>query len=146
MVLIGFILIGLGCGKEKKEDTYPHDETIIAELPKMGAESMRDMKSGDSRVIRSQEELLDVFSIEEIQSLAQLQNIDFTTYSVLIGMCSYSNEVNYIKHTYTKTGDSTYTYHIKISGDATRPDSFLYGIIVKMLPADAVILFEIEKI
>ena len=140
IMTLATLLIGVGCEKEKNI-TFP-DAIIIKELPKMyilGSNS-------ESLVIQSQNELQALFSNEELQRYEDLQQIDFTQYTLLLGHGSYPNEVSNLEHSFIKTGIRSYTYLLKVAGDATRPDAFRYGIIVKKLPQAAEVTFKIEEL
>jgi|ADurb_Cas_02_Slu_FD_contig_31_3305740_length_1145_multi_3_in_0_out_0_1 hypothetical protein len=102
--------------------------------------------NSESLVIQSQNELQALFSNEELQRYEDLQQIDFTQYTLLLGHGSYPNEVSNQEHSFIKTGIRSYTYLLKVAGDATRPDAFRYGIIVKKLPQAAEVTFKIEEL
>jgi len=51
-----------------------------------------------------------------------------------------------MEHSFIKTGTRSYTYLLKVTGAATRPDAFRYGIIVKKLPKAAEVTFKIEEL
>ena len=113
---------------------------IVKELPKL-----RRTIGSNSRpvVIQSQEELEAVFTAEELAQISDLQQIDFSIYTLLLGFGTYANQAYSMEHFFTKTGDNTYTYLLKVGGDATQPDVFRYGIIVDKLPASATVVFKI---
>ena len=118
---------------------YP-DAVIVEELPKLYIGSNKS-----SFVIQSQQELEKAFTLEELRQVEELQQIDFKKYTLLLGYGTYSNEVSNMEHYFFKTG-TTYIYLLKISGLATRPDAFLYGILVEKLPNSTKVVFEIEEI
>ncbi|MEA4985496.1 hypothetical protein SDC9_36651 [bioreactor metagenome] len=135
-----FMMIGMEACEDKNE-IYP-DATIVKELPKITA-------IGDhtkSVAIRSQKELEDVFSKDELKRFEDLQQIDFSKYMLLLGYGTYPNEVSNMEHSFSKTGTNTYTYLLKITGDATRPEAFRYGILVGKLPKSAKVIFKIEEL
>lgn len=134
-----FLLIVVGC---KKEDniTFP-DAIIIKELPKLYILS----SSTESVVIQSLEELYTMFGESELQRYEELQQVDFSKQTLLLGFCRYGNLVTDMRHYFAKTGERSYTYLLKISGDATMPDAFWYGIVVAKLPKEAEVSFKIEE-
>ena len=140
-VIALFLLIGeTGCEKEKNI-TFP-DAIIIKELPKLDILG----NNTESIVIQSQKELGAIFSESELQRYEELQQIDFTQCTLLLGFGSYGNEVSNMQHYFIKTGTRSYTYLLKIAGDATRPDTFRYGVIVTKLPKAAEVTFKIEEL
>ena len=53
-----------------------------------------DLNAGEKKVIRSRKELEWLFTAEELESLSQLKDIDFSKYSLLIGVDTYFSQVN----------------------------------------------------
>jgi len=51
-----------------------------------------------------------------------------------------------MQHIFTKNGESSYTYTLRVNGIFTQPDVFLYGIIVKKLPASVRVTFKYEEL
>lgn len=138
-VIALFLLIG-GMGCEREDETYP-DAVIVKELPILPIGNNRN-----SIVIQSQKELKAVYSSDILQHYDDLSNIDFSKYTLLLGYGGYGNEVSTMQHYFIKSGASSYTYLLKIAGDATCPDSFRYGIIVGKLPKAAKVTFKIEEL
>ncbi len=135
-----FLIMGIeGC--EDKNEIYP-DATIVKELPKVNVIG----NNTKSIIIQSQRELEAVFSKNELQQVNDLQQIDFSKNTLLLGYGNYSNEVSNMEHSFVKTGISTYTYLLKITGLATRPDTFRFGILVVKLPKSAEVIFKIEEL
>ena len=124
------------------DDTDYPDALIIHELPKLTIMG----KHLESVVINSQQELESVFNDTELQREESLAAIDFSKYTLLLGYGTYSNEVSTMEHYYAKIGKGSYRYLIEISGLATQPDAFRYGVIVPKLPKTAKVTFEIEKL
>ncbi len=139
-LLLSVAIMLLGSCKPNNIIEYP-DAVILKELPKVAVGSNRE-----AMVIRSEQELMAVYTEEYISRISDLQNIDFSRYTLLLGYCFYANEVSYMKHLFSKTGVSSYTYLLQIAGDATIPDAFRYGILVAKLPITAEITFEIDEI
>ncbi len=139
-MMIASLILGMGCEKEVNT-TFP-DAIIIKELPKLTILG----KNTKSIVIQSQKELNTVFSESELQRYEELQQIDFTKYTLLLGFSSYGNEVSNMQHSFIKTETNSYIYLIKIGGLATRPDTFRYGVIVAKLPKAAKVVFKIEEL
>lgn len=135
-----FLIMGIG-GCEDKNEIFP-DATIVKELPKVNVIG----NSTKSIIIQSQRELEAVFSKNELQQVNDLQQIDFSKYTLLLGYGTYPNEVSNMEHSFSKTGTNTYTYLLKITGDATRPEAFRYGILVGKLPKSAKVIFKIEEL
>lgn len=138
-LLLSVAMLSLGSCKPNNIIEYP-DAVILKELPKMAVGSNRE-----AMVIRSEQELMAVYTEEYISRISDLQNIDFSRYTLLLGHCFSANEVLYMKHLFSKTGVSTYTYLLQIAGDGTKPDVFRYGILVAKLPTTAEITFVIEE-
>ena len=136
-----FLLIGVTRCEKEKEITFP-DAIIIKELSKLDILG----SNTESIVIQSQKELDAIFSKSEMQRYEELQQIDFSKNTLLLGFGRYGNEVSNMQHYFIKTGTSSYTYLLKIAGDATRPDAFRYGIIVAKLPKDAEVTFLIDEL
>ena len=128
----------MGC--ERENTVYP-DAVIVKELSKLPIGNNRN-----SIVIQSQTELKAVYSSDIFQHYDDLKNIDFSKHTLLLGFGGYGNEVSDMQHYFIKSGASSYTYLLKIGGDATRPDTFRYGIIVEKLPKAAKVTFKIEEL
>lgn len=142
LLIISFLLILIGMGGcENENEIYP-DATIVKELPKINVIG----NNTKSIVIQSQKELKAVFNKNELQQIEDLQQIDFSKYTLLLGYGSYSNEVSNMEHSFSKTRTTSYTYLLKVGGDATRPDVFRYGILVIKLPKSAEVIFKIEEL
>lgn len=143
MLFILMLVMTYSCdsGIDIDDTDYPY-ALIIRELPKLAIMG----KHLESVVINSQEELESVFTDTELQREESLDAIDFSKYTLLLGYGTYSNEVSTIEHYYTQIGHNSYRYLIKISGLATRPDVFRYGIIVPKIPETTTVTFEIEKL
>ena len=140
LLFLPFLSIALcivGCNDD---DTVYPDAVIVEELPKLYIGSNKS-----SFVIQSQQELEKAFTLEELRQVEELQQIDFKKYTLLLGYGTYGNEVSSMEHYFFKT-ETTYIYLLKISGLATRPDAFLYGILVEKLPNSTKVVFEIEEI
>ena len=138
------ILLAAGCDSDNNNDDdapFP-DAVIIKELPKITAVG----NSNSSEIVQTQKGLESIFSQKDLESFEDLQNIDFSKHTLLLGYGTYSNEVSDMEHSFTKTGTSEYTYILRVSGDATRPDVFRYGIVVEKLPITAEIIFKIEEL
>lgn len=140
ITLFLFIITGIG-GCEDQNETYP-DAIIVKELSKIPLIG----NNTKSIVVQSQKELETVFSKSELKQIEDLQQIDFSSHSLLLGYGSYGNEVSNIEHSFSKTGTRTYTYLINVSGLATRPDVFRYGIIVTKLLKSTEVIFIIEEL
>ena len=136
-----FLLIGVTRCEKEKEITFP-DAIIIKELSKLDILG----SNTESIVIQSQKELDAIFSKSEMQRYEELQQIDFSKNTLLLGFGRYGNEVSNMQHYFIKTGTSSYTYLLKIAGDATRPDAFRYGIIVAKLPKATEVTFLIDEL
>ena len=140
-ILSLFLLIG-GTGCKKEENiTFP-DAIIIKELPKLYILS----SNTESVVIQSQKELYTMFGESELQRYEEMQQIDFSKSTLLLGFGRYGNLVSDMRHYFVKTGKRSYTYLLKISGDATMPDTFRYGVVVTKLPKEAEVTFKIEEL
>ena len=142
-VLIALLIAAaMGCGCSKDKDTS-EENLIVKELPKRGIQG--NLKIGEHRVIQSEKELYSSYSKEEVMAVKELRDIDFSTQTLLIGEESYENQASLI-YEFTKKNVINYVFTVKISGFATRPDFFTYGIIVKKLPKGANVVFNIIKI
>ncbi len=140
-VIVFSLMVG-GAGCERNNNISYPDATIIKELPKI-----TDIGSNTkSLVMQSQKELESVFNKNELQRFEDLQQIDFSKYTLLLGCGSYGNEVSNMEHSFIKTGTKSYTYLLKVGGDATRPNTFRYGILVEKLPNSAEVTFKIEEL
>ena len=139
-LIVPFLFLIMG-GCEDKDGIYP-EAIIVKELSKITVLGNHTK----SVVVQSQKELKAVFSEEELKRIDDLQQIDFSKYSLLLGYGSYANEVANMEHLFSKTTEMSYTYLLKIGGAATRPDSFRYGILVSKLPKSAEVIFKIEEL
>ena len=139
IILLLLLILGVGC--EKETNIIFPDAIIIKELPKLYILS----SSTESVVIQSLEELYTMFGESELQRYAELQQVDFSKQTLLLGFCRYGNLVSAMRHYFVKTGERSYTYLLKISGNATMPDAFWYGIVVAKLPKEAEVSFKIES-
>lgn len=119
------------------------DAFIVKELPLM--EVKGDLNAGEKKVIRSKKELEWLFNAEELESLSFLKDIDFSKYSLLIGVGTYFSQVKEMQHSFICTAKKTYAYIIKVAGDLMRPDTFMYGSIVKKLPKGAKVTFKMDE-
>src|SRR5690554_2663704 len=127
-----FILIGMTGCEDDGNETYP-DAIIVKELPRLNPGN-----NNRPLVIRSRKELEAVFDKNELERVKELQQIDFSKYTLLSGFVGSTTEVYVAEHSFLKTGTTTYTYLLKIIiGYATRPDAYRYGIIVLKLPKSA---------
>lgn len=96
-ITLSLLIGGMGCEKENNI-TYP-DAIILKELPKFYLSG--NIKQGEQKMIQSKNELLSLFNQTEIGKMADLQNIDFSKQTLLIGCDSYPNEANFI-YTFSK--------------------------------------------
>ncbi|NDW12292.1 hypothetical protein D0T50_05235 [Bacteroides sp. 214] len=140
LILLPILILGIAaCDDNDGNMDYP-DAVIVKELPKLLPNSSRE-----SLVIQSQKELEAVYSKEELARFEELQQIDFESHTLLLGYGTYSNEVSYMKHSFLKKSSNSYVYLLVISGLATRPDVFGYGILVEKLQGKERITFIIKK-
>ena len=116
--------------------------TIIKKLPKITA--IGNHKA--SKVIRSEKELKSVFTEKDLKHFKDLQQIDFSKHTLLLGYGTYGNQVTNMEHSFVRTGSNAYTYLLKVDGDATQPDVFRYGILVDKLAQSAKVTFKIEPL
>ena len=116
---------------------------IVQELPLMHVKG--DLNGGEKKVIRSRKELVWLFTAEELESLSQLKDIDFSKYSLLIGVDTYFSQVKEIQHRFVRTAKKTYAYIVEVAGGMIRPDTFMYGSIVKKLPKGAKVTFRMDE-
>ena len=140
-MLFLFMIIGIAGCEDDENETYP-DAIIVKELPRLSTGN-----NTRSLVIRSQKELEAVFDKNELERVEELQQIDFSKYTLLSGFVGSSTEVYVAEHSFSKTGTTTYTYLLEIiRGYTARPDAFRYGIIVLKLPKSAEVVFKIEEL
>ena len=140
LALLLLVIVGCGCSKADK-DTSP-EAVIVRELPKMYFESNIEM--GKHKVIQTQTELEALFPNVDLNTVEILKNINFSNQTLLIGREFYPNIAD-LRYQFIKTKAYDYVFTIEISGMATQPDFFLYGIVVKKLPNNANISFNIQK-
>ena len=140
LALLLLLIVGCGCSKTDK-DTSP-EAVIVKELPKMYFESNIEM--GKHKVIQTQTELEALFPNVDLNTVEILKNINFSNQTLLIGREFYPNIAD-LRYQFIKTKAYDYVFTIEISGMATQPDFFLYGIVVKKLPNNANISFNIQK-
>lgn len=97
-------------------------------------------------MIQTQAELDELDKRVSFHHVDDLENIDFSKRTLLLGFAGYAVQVSKIQHTFSKTTDSTYCYslYVFLTG-CTIPQSFMYGIIVKKIPEDANITFKVEE-
>lgn len=140
LLLTLLMIMGYSC--DKTDDAIYPEAIIIRELPKLSGIGNHT----ESVIINSQDELDAVFNTIALQREESLQDIDFSKFSLLLGYGTYGNEVSSMDHSFIKIKKNTYLYLIKVGGDATRPDTFRYGIIVSKLPMAANVEFKLEEL
>lgn len=139
LLLLGEAIIG--CQNDINK-TYP-DAIIVKELPKMYIQG--NIKQGDVKIVHSKKELLALFSQSEIDKVNDLATINFSTQTLLIGCDNYASEANF-RYKFSKNKETEYNFSVEINGMVARPEGyFLFGIIVKKLPQDAKVSFNIVK-
>lgn len=140
VVMLLLLAISYSCDRNSDDTIYP-DAVIIKELPKMPIGNHRE-----SMIIQSQSELEAVFDTATLEQIEDLQGIDFSKYTLLLGYGTYKNQAIQMEHYYSKIGNDTYTYLLKVGSDAPALDFFRYGILVPKLPASAKVSFKIEEL
>lgn len=140
LALLLLVIVGCGCSKADK-DTSP-EAVIVRELPKMYFESNIEM--GKHKVIQTQTELEALFPNMSLNTVEVLKDIDFSNQTLLIGR-EFCPNIADLRYQFIKTKAYDYVFTIEISGMATQPDFFLYGIVVEKLPNNANISFNIQK-
>ena len=120
------------------------DAVIVKELPIMHFKG--DMEPGEKKVIRSQRELEWMFSPEDFESLSFLKDIDFSKYSLLLGVGTYFSQVKDMRHSFIRIAKKHYAYMVKVAGDMMHPDTFMYGSIVRKLPKGAKVSFKLDEL
>ena len=139
--IIALLLFGVGC----EEKTLTTDAIIIKELPKMYLLDGK-MKQGEGKVVQSRQELLALFSQDEIDKYPDLKGIDFSTQTLLIG-CDGLPSLAHLNYAFYKNKDDDFIFFVVIGGDATQPDPhFHYGIVVEKLAKTAKVIFNVVKI
>ena len=141
LALLLLVIAGCGCSKTDK-DTSP-EAVIVREIPKITV-YLGNEKFGTYKVIQNRKTLDSAFSNVEFSTLEQFKDIDFTTETLLLGYDNYANQADF-HFQFVKIKANNYSLTVKISGLATKPDTFLYGIVVKKLPNNANISFNIQK-
>ena len=116
---------------------------IVREISKIRV-YLGDEKFGTYKVIQNRKTLDSAFSNVEFSTLEQFKDIDFTTETLLLGYDNYANQADF-HFQFVKIKANNYSLTVKISGLATKPDTFLYGIVVKKLPNNANVSFNIQK-
>ena len=142
LILIAlFVAATMGCGCSKDREAS-EENLIVKELPKMHLQG--NLEIGEHRVIQSEEELYRAYTREAVMSVKELRDIDFSTQTLLIGREFYANQAN-LTYKFTKKDTMNYIFTVEINGLLARPDGFTYGMIVKKLPKEANIIFNIVK-
>ncbi|QLF49438.1 hypothetical protein HW278_01305 [Capnocytophaga sp. oral taxon 902] len=141
LALLILVIAGCGCSKTDK-DTSP-EAVIVREISKIRV-YLGDEKFGTYKVIQNRKTLDSAFSNVEFSTLEQFKDIDFTTETLLLGYDNYANQADF-HFQFVKIKANNYSLTVKISGLATKPDTFLYGIVVKKLPNNANVSFNIQK-
>lgn len=139
-ILLLLFMVSCGCCKEANS---LNEVKIIKELPKMYIQG--NISIGTQKIIQKKEELLLIFSAEQLNKLNDLNQIDFDKQTLLIGYDSYPNEAE-LTYQLEKNTQNKYTLLVSIKGLATRPDSFLYGVVVSKVSKNIDIEFKIEKL
>ena len=139
LALLLLVIAGCGCSKTDKDT----EAVIVREISKIRV-YLGDEKFGTYKVIQNKKALDSAFSNVEFSTLEQFKDIDFTTETLLLGYDNYANQADF-RFQFVKTKANNYSLTVKISGLATKPDTFLYGIVVKKLPNNANVSFNIQK-
>jgi hypothetical protein len=140
-ILAAVTLTAFKCGGENAPVNKPIE--IIRELPKMYMEG--NLVAGEHAIIQNQTELLEIFTQETIESSPDLQEIDFSTQTLLIGRDDY-NYAAVFNYEFSLIGENKYLFKVDISGGYTVMDyGFWYGIIVHKLTDNAEVIFNINK-
>lgn len=141
LLIVFIICIFTACDQEGNEKNGG-DIRIVKELPKM---YFSPVDTEIAAIINSMAEFDKLIKDKEnLQNYPELETIDWTKQTLLLGYCSYKNQANIIHHFY-QVDNLEYLYHISLSGYTSGPDNFLFGIIVDKLPENSTVTFEIEK-
>ncbi|MDO5615079.1 MAG: hypothetical protein Q4G16_02735 [Cruoricaptor ignavus] len=141
LLFILMLFASYSCDRSSDDNTIYPDAVIIKELPKMPIGNHRE-----SVIIQSQSELETVFDTATLEQIEDLQGIDFSKYTLLLGYGTYKNQAVQMEHYYSKIGSNTYAYLLKVGSDAPALDFFRYGILVPKLPTSANVNFEIGEL
>ncbi|MDO5616843.1 MAG: hypothetical protein Q4G16_11675 [Cruoricaptor ignavus] len=142
LLFILMLFASYSCDRDSKDDTIYPDAVIIKELPKI----IPIGNHRESVIIQSQSELETVFDTATLEQIEDLQGIDFSKYTLLLGYGTYKNQAVQMEHYYSKIGSNTYAYLLKVGSDAPALDFFRYGILVPKLPTSANVNFKIEEL
>lgn len=136
-----FAIMGTGC----KKDDNSEENLVVKEFPVLYAGY--NLKQDETVIIRDQETFDKVFSKELVTQISALQNIDFQKYDVLTGEYWYIRGISRLEHKFTQTGVNSYLYQLDVIYNISLPvGRFCYGIVVKKLPSEATVKFEVTKV
>ena len=119
------------------------EDLIIKELPKMYPDTI-NFPLGRVMVINEEEYLYNLLSKKWVNASKDLKDIDFSTQTLILGYDSYPNLANF-DFNFKKETEGKYIFTVEISGLATQPDEFVYGIVVKKLPKRSWVIKEVHR-
>lgn len=122
----------------EKEEANPF---IVMELPKMYIDGLAD---GETKVINDSLSFSRCFTNDDLLKYPDLADINWNKHTLLVGRYFYVNQANLI-HRFTKVDELNYLYRLKVSGNATATDNFVYGIVVEKLPLEANVTFKVVE-
>ncbi len=141
LLIVFIICIFTGCDQEGNEKNGS-DIRIVKELRKM---YFSPVDTEMAAIINSMAEFDKLIQDKEnLQNYPELESIDWSNQTLLLGHCSYKNQANIIHHFY-QVDNLEYLYHVSISGYTSGTDNFLFGVIIDKLPENSTVTFEIEK-
>ena len=123
------------------------DAVIVKELPKINLPVKKPIET--AQIIRTREELLNFYDAEALATNPDLNSINFSEQTLLLNGASTYSDITGLAYTYTKTGDSTYSYATEVSGVPVLYAplvTYAYGVIVKKLPPTAEVTFVFDEL
>ena len=149
VLLLALPIFFFGCNNDDNEKTEPvFPDAIIektfSDLPNWNGNS-------ESAIIQSQKELDKLLSNYALRQYKEttgidLMEIDFSQYTLLVKRSSTPTQIWATEQSFAKESTSSYIYSIKLQvGTTQNADDFRGGILVKKLPSEAVISFDVEE-
>ncbi len=144
LLLLSASLLFLANGCQEEDEALFPNVAIVKELPKIYITEV--FEAGDTKIVQSKTELISIFEAERLLTITDLNDIDFTKNTLLLGYIANPYQVASLQHSFTQTNNFEYTYSVRLEPtDAPAFDEFMYGVIVEKIPFSADIIFNIQQ-
>ncbi|MCD8261669.1 MAG: hypothetical protein LUD15_09425, partial [Bacteroides sp.] len=132
-----FVLLTISCEEAECPEI---DKTAVWRIfPKLYLELDRD------RVVNTADEWAVILSGAGEDTSAELWNIDFEKYTLLLRKGNCTGNVYINSHLFIQKDDFFYLYQIQVTQYGDRPEEFIYGMVVEKLPEEAIVRFEVTE-